>query len=68
MTLSAQRWIRKIIALNTNGTHFPVWGTCMGYEMIVLAITNNVTLLDFVNSTNHVLDTHLVDYTQSELY
>lgn len=68
MTLSTQRWINKIIDLNTNGTHFPVWGTCMGYEMIALAMTNNLTLLNFVNSPNHVLNTEIVDFNKSPLF
>lgn len=28
-------------AINDNGTFFPIWGTCLGMELLVLKLSNN---------------------------
>lgn len=68
MTLVGKRLLNKAIDANNNGVHFPIWGTCMGYELIVLALTDNDKALSHLNSPNHTLDTTLVNFSQSQLY
>lgn len=40
----------------------------MGYELIVLALTNNVKALDKLNSNNHVLNTEIPSVKNSKIY
>lgn len=40
----------------------------MGYELIVLAITNDVNALSRLDSNNHVLNTKLENYKESAIY
>lgn len=68
MTLAGQRMMNKIIEINKNGTYFPLLGTCLGYELIAIAMTNDVHVLDTFNSTNHVLNTQTFHEQQSQLY
>ena len=68
MTITGQKLLKKIIQTNRNGNYFPLWGTCMGYELIILALTNSTDPLSRLNSTNHVLDTQLVNRNISRVY
>ena len=36
---------------NKNGDYFPVWGTCLGYELLMMTITRDPHTLsgNFVN-------------------
>ena len=38
---------------NENGEYFPVWGTCLGFEMMVLSVAGDKKILSVFNSTNH---------------
>ena len=38
---------------NENGEYFPVWGTCLGFEMMILSISGSPKTLSLFNSTNH---------------
>lgn len=38
---------------NENGVYFPLFGTCMGHELISLSISGDYYVLSDVNSTNH---------------
>ncbi|EAR83021.1 class I glutamine amidotransferase (macronuclear) [Tetrahymena thermophila SB210] len=68
MTLTGQRLMNKVIELNRNGTYFPLLGTCLGYELISIALTNDDKVLDLLNSTNHVLNTQTYHKQQSLMY
>ncbi|EGR34587.1 peptidase C26 family protein, putative [Ichthyophthirius multifiliis] len=59
MTITGTKILKKVIQMNQNGTFFPLLGTCLGYELIVLGLTGNEKVLDHLNSTNHVLNTHV---------
>jgi len=52
LTLTAKKLLKWVIEANDNGDYFPVWGTCLGYESIVIAFSENSTL-DRFNSSNH---------------
>jgi len=32
--------------MNDNGDVFPIWGTCLGYELLALTFTNDEKILD----------------------
>ena len=55
MTLAGQYLIELAVEANKNGDYFPVWGTCLGYELMMIAISNDKDVLDRLNSSNHVL-------------
>ena len=38
---------------NENGEYFPVWGTCLGFEMMILSVAEDNKILSLFNSTNH---------------
>ncbi|KAF0687673.1 Aste57867_20657 [Aphanomyces stellatus] len=40
------------IELNDNGTYFPIWGTCLGFEWLVQLTAKNVSILDNVDAAN----------------
>ncbi|CAK4082839.1 unnamed protein product [Aphanomyces euteiches] len=40
------------IELNDNGTYFPVWGTCLGFEWLVQLTSKNYSILDRVDAAN----------------
>jgi hypothetical protein len=39
--------------MNDKGIYFPVWGTCLGFEVLLLSIAKNNNVLSNFNSTNH---------------
>jgi gamma-glutamyl hydrolase len=41
------------IKINDDGEYFPVWGTCLGFEAMLVIVANNTKVLSIVNSTNH---------------
>lgn len=51
--------MNKVIEFNRNGKYFPLLGTCLGYELIAIAMTNNDKVLDQFSSKNHVLNTQI---------
>lgn len=38
---------------NDHGEYFPVWGTCLGFEMMILSAAKDHKILTLFNSTNH---------------
>ena len=55
---------RVINKLWQKGVYFPVWGTCLGLEIILMAITNEVKILSNLNSRAHQLEV-FSDYENS---
>jgi len=37
--------IKYAIFMNENGIHFPIWGTCQGFELILLVLSGNNDIL-----------------------
>tara|TARA_B110000503_G_C6790887_1_gene267210 strand:+ start:255 stop:434 length:180 start_codon:yes stop_codon:yes gene_type:complete len=42
--------INYAIKLNDKNIYFPVWGICLGFEMISLTISKNISILDNINN------------------
>lgn len=54
---------------NDKGDYFPIWGTCLGFEVMLMAVAKNSTVLQNFNSTNHSLKLKFYDKgTKSDLY
>ena len=34
------------ITANKNGDYFPIWGTCLGLEVMIMALTKNPLILN----------------------
>jgi len=41
------------IKANDEGEYFPVWGTCLGFEFMLIAAGNDTSVLENINSINH---------------
>lgn len=44
---------------NDNGTYYPIWGTCNGFEILATLVSDFDTILthiDFEGGVNHKLD------------
>ena len=39
---------------NKNGDYFPVWGTCLGHELLMMTITRNPHTLNETFDNNNV--------------
>lgn len=48
--LKIWRYIQKMWA---RGIHFPIWGTCLGLEIMLLSLTGDVKILSKLNSRGH---------------
>ncbi|XP_002006965.2 gamma-glutamyl hydrolase [Drosophila mojavensis] len=55
--------------LNDNGTYFPVWGTCLGMELLVFKMANNTETRSNCESVGQSLPLELKpDYRKSRLF
>lgn len=47
----------KIVSkLWQKGVHYPLWGTCLGFELVLLMISGDMKILNSLNSKNHTLN------------
>jgi gamma-glutamyl hydrolase len=46
--------------MNNQGNYFPVWGTCLGFEMLLIAMAEDNSIFDNFNSTNHSMNVLLL--------
>lgn len=53
MTLTSHFLLELAIKANLNGDYFPIWGTCLGLEMIILDVASDPKAMDIFNSENH---------------
>jgi len=53
MTLTSKFLLELAIKANLNGDYFPIWGTCLGLEMLILDVASDPTTMDIFNSENH---------------
>lgn len=44
---------RHVQKLWAKGVYYPIWGTCLGLEIILLAISGDVKVLSHLNSRGH---------------
>ncbi|XP_064542984.1 gamma-glutamyl hydrolase [Drosophila montana] len=55
--------------LNDNGTYFPVWGTCLGMELLVLKMANGTETRSDCQAINMALPLEMKqDYNESRLF
>lgn len=43
---AAQYVFDEIKAMNDNGDYMPLWGTCMGFEWLLISASRNISILD----------------------
>lgn len=43
---SAQYMFDKVVAANDAGDYMPLWGTCMGFQWLLISATQNTNILD----------------------
>lgn len=60
LTKTVQKLLDWAIEANEKGDYFPVWGTCLGYESLVIYFSQNVTL-DRFNSQDHTANLTFVN-------
>ncbi|KAF0683467.1 Aste57867_24501 [Aphanomyces stellatus] len=41
-----------VLEMNANGTYFPLWGTCLGFEWLIQLQSQNLSILDHVDARN----------------
>lgn len=44
--LAAKNIMKIARDINDRGVYFPVWGTCLGYELMILAASDDLDVLD----------------------
>ncbi|KHJ44563.1 hypothetical protein D918_05228 [Trichuris suis] len=47
-------YVRWAVAANQQGDYFPIWGTCLGFELLLLSFSNR-TVLEKCNVQNELL-------------
>ena len=57
---------RMINKIWQKGVYFPIWGTCLGLEIILMAISNDTKVLSNLNSRGHQLEIYS-DYANSKI-
>lgn len=65
---AGQFLLNLAIEKNINGVYFPIWGTCLGHEIIINGLTNETNLLSFYNSINVRLKLRLTNVEKSKVY
>ena len=53
------------IEFNKKGTYYPIWGTCLGYELMLILESNNIKLLGHCRNCSNY-NTYLV-YNEAEV-
>lgn len=61
MTKKGMYLYQLAVEANNNGDYFPLWGTCLGYEMMLMATTHDPKILD-----NFVQDDESEKYTYTD--
>lgn len=56
VTLASKFLVQLAIEANKRGDFFPIWGTCLGLEMMIMDISEEAAVLDEFNSENHHQD------------
>lgn len=59
--------LKLAIEANEGGDYFPVWGTCLGFEQLLLSVSNSTKSMSMFNSTNHSLRMKLNHQPSSRL-
>ena len=63
-TAGAFRIVESAISASKSGDHFPVWGTCLGFQWLAKIISNDMNILDSgFDSENISLPLNLTTYS-----
>jgi gamma-glutamyl hydrolase len=69
MTKAGAYLLKLAIEANDKGDYFPVWGVCLGYELILMGVSNyDQTLNNFTDSENHSENLKLLNLDQSKIF
>lgn len=55
-TKTGQYLLKLAIEFNKNGTYFPVWGTSLGFELMLVSVANDSGILEPFNATNSAME------------
>uniref|UniRef100_A0A5S6QAT4 folate gamma-glutamyl hydrolase n=1 Tax=Trichuris muris TaxID=70415 RepID=A0A5S6QAT4_TRIMR len=62
-------YMRWAIAANQHGDYFPVWGTCLGFELLLLTFANRTEVLEKCDVQNELLTLSRTKYfTHSRVF
>jgi len=64
LTLTVKKLLKWAVEANEQGDYFPVWGTCLGFESIVISFSENTTLDTF----NDADRTHNLTFLNNDSY
>lgn len=53
MTVGFLKIFRYIQKMWTKGINYPIWGTCLGLEVMLIALSNDIKILSNLNSRGH---------------
>ena len=65
-TAAAAYLLNLAVEANLNGNYFPVWGTCQGWEIIGLVLSQNLFILDNVTNDENVIRNMSFTYKAKE--
>ena len=52
---NADYLLRKAIHANDNGIYFPVWGTCLGFQMLNIIISEYADVLSEIHGDEDIV-------------
>ena len=60
----------KAKSLNDNGVHFPIWGICMGHQLLMFLTSRNIELFSRTNSYGSInkLQFRFKEKSESKLF
>lgn len=53
MTVGFMKIFRYIQKMWAKGINYPIWGTCLGLEVMLIALSNDIKILSNLNSRGH---------------
>ncbi len=66
MTVGFLKIFRYIQKMWSKGINYPIWGTCLGLEVMLIALSNDVKILSNLNSRGHQQEIYS-DYDSSRI-
>ena len=55
-TKTGQYLMKLAMEINNKGTYFPVLGTCLGFELMIISVANDTSILEQFNATNSAME------------
>ena len=66
MTAGVMKMMRHIQKMWARGINYPIWGTCLGLEAILIALTSDSKILSRLNHRGYLTEI-FADYENSKL-